>query len=161
MVVTSLAGYNCLVSRLFKKIGRTGSILIQRKTNDFNKTAGLNRLAIAILTCALLVGCSTLRFPGVHRITIQQGNVITQTMIDKLKPGMTRSQVRFVLGNPVLDDSLNRDRWDYVYTVQLAGDTPAQAVLQVYFVEERLSHFEGDFIPTDEKPEKEPMTAET
>ena len=123
--------------------------MIQRKTNDFNKTAGLNRLAIAILTCALLVGCSTLRFPGVHRITIQQGNVITQTMIDKLKPGMTRSQVRFVLGNPVLDDSLNRDRWDYVYTVQLAGDAPAQAVLQVYFVEERLSHFEGDFIPTD------------
>ena len=74
---------------------------------------------------------------------------------------MTRSQVRFVLGNPVLDDSLNRDRWDYVYTVQLAGDTPAQAVLQVYFVEERLSHFKGDFIPTDEKPDQEPMTAET
>ncbi len=82
-------------------------------------------------------------------------------MIDKLKPGMTRSQVRFVLGNPVLDDSLNRDRWDYVYTVQLAGDAPTQAVLQVYFVEERLSHFKGDFIPTDEKPDQEPMTAET
>ncbi len=87
--------------------------------------------------------------------------MITQTMIDKLKPGMTRSQVRFVLGNPVLDDQLNRDRWDYVYTVQLAGDTPLQRVLQIYFVEERLSHFEGDFIPTDQNPDKEAATAET
>lgn len=120
----------------------------------------LNRLAVAILTCVLLAGCSTFRFPGVHRITVQQGNVITQTMIDKLKPGMTRSQVRFVLGNPVIDDSLNRDRWDYVYTVQLGSGEPLQKVLQLYFIEERLSHFEGDFIPTDKNPDIEAVSAE-
>jgi outer membrane protein assembly factor BamE len=134
--------------------------LIQRTTYKFFTRASSNRLAIAILTCLLLAGCSTFKFPLVHRITIQQGNVITQTMIDKLKPGMTRSQVRFVLGNPVLDDSLNRDRWDYVYTAQLGSGDPIQKVLQVYFIEERLSHFEGDFIPTDNNPDKEAVTAE-
>ena len=80
--------------------------------------------------------------------------MITQSMIDKLKPGMTRSQVRFVLGNPVIDDPLNRNRWDYVYTVQVGARDPVQKVLQLYFVEERLSHFEGDFVPTDQNPDK-------
>ena len=126
----------------------------------FFQSAGLNRLAIAIIACVMLAGCSTFRFPGVHRINIQQGNVITQTMIDKLKPGMTRSQVRFVLGNPVLDDSLNRDRWDYIYTISIAGNTPLQKVLQIFFVEERLSHFEGDFIPTDQNPDVDATKAE-
>ena len=98
----------------------------------------------------MLASCSNLRFPGVHRITIQQGNVITQQMIDKLKPGMTPSQVRFVLGNPVIDDSLEANRWDYVYTIQIAGGNTIRKVLSVYFVEGRLSYFSGDFVPTEE-----------
>lgn len=134
--------------------------MIQRTSHNFLMGTNSNRLVLAIFTCVLLAGCSTFKFPLVHRIAIQQGNVITQTMIDKLKPGMTRSQVRFVLGNPVLDDSLNRDRWDYVYTVQLGSGDQTQKVLQVYFIEERLSHFEGDFIPTDKNPDKEAITAE-
>ena len=133
--------------------------MIQQPAQDPFSISRFNRLAVVILTCVLLAGCSTLRFPGVYRFTIQQGNVITQTMIDKLKPGMTRSQVRFVLGNPVIDDSLNRDRWDYVYTVQLGDGDPIQKVLQVYFVEERLSHFEGDYIPTDQNPDKDATVA--
>lgn len=103
---------------------------------------------------ALLVGsltaCSSFRFPGVHRINIQQGNVITQQMIDKLKPGMTKTQVRFVLGNAVIDDQLNAKRWDYIYTIQVAGGDVIRKVMSLYFVEERLSYFVGDFIPTDE-----------
>lgn len=104
----------------------------------------------ALLTISLLVtGCSTLRFPGVHRITIQQGNVITQSMVDKLKPGMTKSQVRYVMGNAILDDSLDADRWDYVYSIQLPNTSYIKSKLQVYFVEDRLSYFEGDFAPTE------------
>lgn len=105
-------------------------------------------LSILVLT-TLLAGCSTFKFPGVHRITIQQGNVITQTMIDKLKPGMTKRQVQFVLGNPVVDDHLNRDRWDYIYTIDIPGIDRVQRNLHVYFIDERLSYFEGDFAPTD------------
>ena len=111
-----------------------------------------------LLTLTFLVvfmtACSTLRFPGVHRVTVQQGNVITQTMIDKLKPGMTRSQVRYVLGNPIVDDSLDKDRWDYIYTIHVPGRDIIRTKLKVYFVEERLSHFEGDYVPTDQRPQE-------
>ena len=106
----------------------------------------------AVLTLALVLlihGCSTLRFPGVHRITVQQGNVISQTMIDKLKPGMTRSQIRFILGNAVVDDSLDRDQRDYVYTIQVAGGEVLRRLLVLQFREDRLSYFEGDYLPSD------------
>ena len=97
----------------------------------------------------LINGCSTFRFPGVHRVTIQQGNVISQVMVDKLKPGMTKSQVRFILGNPVLDDNLDKDRWDYVYTIQIAGGEKLRRILSLHFLNERLSYFEGDYLPTE------------
>ena len=96
---------------------------------------------------ASIAGCSTFRFPGVHRINVQQGNVISQEMVDKLKPGMTKSQVRFILGNPVLDDPLDREQWDFMYTIQIAGGDTLRRSLILHFLEERLSYIEGDFIP--------------
>ena len=108
------------------------------------------RILTVIFLTAALAACSTFRFPGVHRITIQQGNVITQQMIDKLRPGMTKSQVKFVLGNAVVDDSLDAHRWDYIYTIQIAGGDRIRKVLSVYFVDDRLSYFAGDFVPTEE-----------
>jgi len=107
-----------------------------------------------------LGGCSTFRFPGVHRLTIQQGNVITQSMVDRLRPGMTRSQVRFVLGNPIVDDPLVQDRWDYYYSIQVAGGDVVRRTLQLYFVDGRLSYFEGDFAPTEEKERLEAADAD-
>ena len=105
---------------------------------------------ISLITIlALLSGCSSYEFPGVHRITIQQGNVVTQAMIDKLKPGMTRRQVQYVLGNPVINDQLNKDRWDYIYTIDVPGFDTFQQNLQVYFIEDRLSHFSGDYAPSE------------
>ncbi len=107
--------------------------------------------SIFILLMLVISGCSSYSFPGVHKITIQQGNVITQTMVDKLKPGMTKSQVRFVLGSAIVDDSLNRERWDYIYSIQLGGLTPISKYMSLYFVDDRLSHFEGDYLPTDQQ----------
>ena len=99
--------------------------------------------AVLFLTIVLLSsGCSTLRFPGVHRITIQQGNVISQAMVDKLKPGMTKSQVRFVLGNAVIDDPLDQQTWEYIYTIQIAGGDVIKRVLVLHFKENRLSYFD-------------------
>ena len=111
-------------------------------------------LFLAALAGAL-AGCDSLRFPGVHRITVQQGNVVTQQMIDRLKPGMTRSQVRFIMGNPVLSDPLDNDRWDYIYTFQLTGGPLLRRVLSLYFLEDKLSHFEGHFLPTEAAEEQE------
>lgn len=108
------------------------------------------RILLILLLASALSACSTFRFPGVHRITVQQGNVITQQMIDKLRPGMTKSQVRFVLGNAVIDDPLEAERWDYVYTIQIAGGNIIRKVLSLYFVDQRLSYFTGDFVPSEE-----------
>ena len=59
-------------------------------------------LPLGLTAVLLLSACSSLEFPGVYKLTIQQGNIVSQEMVDRLKPGMTRSQVQFVLGNPVL-----------------------------------------------------------
>jgi len=117
------------------------------KKSFMNKVLAL--ISIPILIGILISGCSTYRFPGVHRITIQQGNVVTQTMIDKLKPGMTKSQVHYVLGTTVIKDPLNSTRWDYIYTIQIPGNDEIQKKLQIHFVDGRLSHFVGDYGPTE------------
>lgn len=72
-------------------------------------------------------------------------------MVDKLKPGMTKSQVKFVLGSAIVDDSLNLERWDYIYTIQLSGLAPISKYMSLYFVDDRLSHFEGDYLPTEQQ----------
>ena len=107
------------------------------------------RIVLALSIILTLSACTSFRFPGVHRINIQQGNIVTQKMIDQLKPGMTQGQVKFILGNPVVDDSFNRQRWDYIYTIKIGASPMLKKSLALYFVEGRLSYFEGHFIPTE------------
>jgi len=108
-----------------------------------------------LIIVILMSACSSFDFPGVHKITIQQGNVITQTMVDQLKPGMTKGQVRFILGNAIIDDSLESDRWDYVYSVQLAGRVPTRRYMSLFFADEKLTHFEGDYVPSSQLEDTE------
>ena len=98
-----------------------------------------------------LSACGSLEFPGVYKLTIQQGNIVSQEMIDRLKPGMTRSQVQFVLGNPVLADSFERDRWNYVYTIDIPGQAIIERELVIVFENDRLLRFEGDYTPSENK----------
>ncbi len=117
----------------------------------FNKKAvDLHRIILALGIILILSACTSFRFPGVHRITIQQGNVVTQKMINQLKPGMTKGQIKFILGNPIVDDSFDRQRWDYIYTIQIGASPVLRKTLALYFVKDRLSYFEGHFIPTEE-----------
>jgi len=80
-------------------------------------------------------------------------------MVDKLKPGMTKSQVRYVMGNTILDDSLDSNRWDYVYSIQLPNTSYIKSKLQLYFIDERLSYFEGDYAPTEVHVERAKQAA--
>ena len=103
----------------------------------------LNSLALAGLLA--LAGCS---FPGVYKIDIQQGNVVTQDMIDQLRPGMTRRQVRFIMGNPLLQDTFNTNRWDYLYSLQPGGGKRQQERMSIFFNEnDQLVNLAGDFMP--------------
>lgn len=94
----------------------------------------------------ILGGCSSLIFPGVYRIQVPQGNVINEEMVAKLKPGMTRRQVRFIMGTPLIEDTFNNNRWDYVYTVRRARKVEEQAKISLLFDGDQLVSYSGDFV---------------
>ena len=122
-----------------------------------------------LLVVLALAGCKQApELPAViapYRIDIQQGNVVTQQMVAKLKAGMTRAQVRFALGSPLVVDPFRTDRWDYVYSYQKQGKDTEHRHITVIFDEEKLVRIEGDVVPMDtmratEKPAvKSPLTA--
>lgn len=124
----------------------------------------MQKILISILVVAglMLSACSAVPIPGVHKIDIQQGNVITQEMVAKLKPGMDKSQVRFALGTPTLIDVFHQDRWDYIYSIQPGGEERQQRRLAVFFENDRLVRVEGDVKPgTGESSEPAPAPEET
>jgi len=84
------------------------------------------------------------KLPFVHKMTVQQGNIVTEEMIDRLEPGMTKSQARFLLGTPMLTDPFHTNRWDYTYTVRRAHDKMAMTRLTLLFEADRLVEVEGD-----------------
>ena len=88
-------------------------------------------------------------FPGVYKIAIAQGNIITQEMVDQLRPGMTKRQVIFVMGTPLVRDPYHQDRWDYIYNFQPGGGVRGQERVSVFFMDDELVSFTGDFVPTD------------
>jgi len=121
------------------------------------------RARILTLVALLLAGCSSV--PSLpYKIEVQQGNVITQEMVDKLKPGMTRSQVRFVLGSPMISDAFHDNRWDYIYRLEQKGRLVEQRRLAVFFEEDKLVRLGGTFSPVafnrpPSPPAAEPSTA--
>lgn len=103
----------------------------------------------AVFTSSFLTGCSTLQFPGVYKIDVEQGNVITQEMIDQLKPGMSVEQVEYIMGSPLIKDTFNPNRWDYLYSISKAGNPQEQHRLSIFFKNEKLEYFTGDFVPSE------------
>jgi outer membrane protein assembly factor BamE len=98
------------------------------------------RLLLTAILLTALGGCSYLKFPGVYKIVIQQGNVITQDMINELEPGMTRRQVRFVLGTPLIDDPFADERWDYFYSYTNPNGREFTHYVTVVFEEDQIDY---------------------
>jgi len=100
-------------------------------------------LSILLLAFLSLPGCALFQ---AYKVTVQQGNVITQRIVDRLRIGMTREQVEFVAGKPLIDNIFHPDRWDYVQYIQHRGKRIGQAHLTVFFdAEGKLERMEGDF----------------
>ena len=123
------------------------------------------RLAcIALLAACLSTGlgaCGFVGFPGVYRIDVEQGNIVTQEMADQLRPGMSRRQVRFILGTPLVEDTFNQDRWDYPYVKRNGLDVLDESSLSVRFDGDSLVEVSGDYLPPawqteTESPEPDP-----
>jgi len=105
----------------------------------------LKQLLVA-LTLLTLGGCTV--FPGVYKMDVAQGNEVNQEMIDQLRPGMTQSQVRYVMGTPLLVDTFNQERWDYVYQMIQDDQTTEKRRVTLYFDNSLLMKIEGDLRPT-------------
>lgn len=85
--------------------------------------------------------------PFVYKMTVQQGNIITEEMVDSLELGMTKRQVEFVLGTPLLTDFFHSNRWDYTYTIKRGHKEMEQRDLTLYFQDDALSRIVGDIRP--------------
>jgi outer membrane protein assembly factor BamE len=110
---------------------------------------------ITLLFVLSLAACSSdggVRIPGLYRIDIQQGNVIDQVMIDRLRPGMDKSQVHFILGTPAIVDPFHTDQWEYLYTMSDSGKTRVQRHLRIHFKDEKLAWIDGDVVATGRPP---------
>lgn len=106
------------------------------------------RIPIVLILTALLAttGCSTLRFPGVYRIDIPQGNFVTEEMLGELQPGMSPEQVRYVLGAPTLVDPFTPDKWFYLMTYRPGkGDNVSQQIV-LHFENGSYSRYDGEVI---------------
>jgi outer membrane protein assembly factor BamE len=104
------------------------------------------RILMISLAIACLCACG---FPGVYKINVEQGNIVTQEMVDQLKPGMNRRQVRFVLGTPLIEDTFNQNRWDYLYVKRNGMKVLDESLLTVEFDGDALVRISGDLVPTD------------
>lgn len=104
-----------------------------------SRLASALRVAALVGTLGIVAGCTP------YRMEVQQGNFISQAMVSQLKEGMTREQVRFVLGSPLVIDPFREDRWDYVYTRTAANSSRTETRrLSVIFANDLLARLEGD-----------------
>ncbi len=107
----------------------------------------LSRLARLLPFVLVLAGCSWVPRPVTeYKIDIQQGNVLTQDMVSQLRPGLTKDQVRFILGTPVLMDMFHANRWDYVYRLQKGstGEVEMRQFSTYFDASDRLIRVGGD-----------------
>ena len=119
-------------------------------------------LIILVGFSLLLSSCGSVTsfaFPGVYRLNIPQGNIITLEMVDQLRPGLTKRQVNFILGTPLVKDTFDQDRWDYLYSFQPGGGERVQERLTVFFENDQLTHFVGDFEQTPENEQFDNVSA--
>ena len=97
-----------------------------------------------VLSALLLSACNTAKIPGVYRINVQQGNDVSQEMINKVHIGMSKSQITFILGTPLLIDTFHPDRWDYLYSFHPGNGKREQRHITLFFSDDTLDNITGD-----------------
>ena len=106
-----------------------------------------NKLSILIISL-LLSNCS---IPRIFQVVISQGNLVDQEMLSKLEIGMTESQVKFVMGTPLISDTFYPDRWDYFTSVTQGDNTYTNQKITLYFENNKLVSWEGKIDSLDAK----------
>ena len=120
----------------------------------------IKRPSLAVLTCLVVVGlagCSSFNTSAVnpvnwitpYKVDVIQGNFISKEQVEMLKAGMSRAQVKDVLGTPLVASLFHEDRWDYVFTLKRQGIEPQSFKYAVFFKGDQLERFEGDTMPSN------------
>lgn len=115
-------------------------------------------LAAAVVASLSLGACSGMadRTRGVldavtpYKVEVVQGNFVSKEQVEALKPGMSRQQIREMLGTSLLTDVFHANRWDYVFTIRRQGVEPQQRRLTLFFNGEVLERFVGDEMPSEQ-----------
>ncbi|MAK89859.1 MAG: cell envelope protein SmpA [Oceanospirillaceae bacterium] len=113
-------------------------------------------ILIVSLGIATLYGCV---FPGVYKLNVQQGNIVTADMLAQLKPGMNQRQVTYIMGKPVLENPFSQNRWDYIYTLEKRDEIVKNYKISLFFNEAgQYVRYEGE-LPNDEFSEENQMNS--
>lgn len=119
------------------------------------------RAIFLIASAALLSACSSssvVRVVKPYRIDVRQGNYVSQQMLSQLTPGMTKDQVKFVMGSPLLEDIFHADRWDYYYRYSEGYKKPQERRVTLFFKDGKLARLSGDVVAaTAGKPAPAPV----
>ncbi len=100
---------------------------------------------ILLITCATwITACSSLEFPWVYQVRVQQGNWVERDMVEQLEVGMTKSQVRYIMGSPLVQDTFSPDRWDYYFTVKRGDFQMKERRVTVFFEGDTLARWESN-----------------
>jgi outer membrane protein assembly factor BamE len=100
---------------------------------------------ILLLSTIILNGCI------IYHLDIPQGNEITQDQVEKLRPGLTKAQVQYLLGSSLLRDPFHANRWDYVYLASVKGQVKVEKKFTVFFEGDHLVRWEGEVLPLSER----------
>ena len=117
--------------------------------------------ALAFLAALVLAGCGSLNtgfnasavnpvnWITPYKVDVIQGNFISKEQVESLKTGMSRAQVKDVLGTPLVSSLFHADRWDYVFTLKRQGIEPQSFRYALFFKGDQLERFEGDTMPSN------------
>lgn len=136
-----------------------GTLSTSASFRRFTRLAALAGLPLALGACAYLPempslpslqsGESFLGLVTPYRMDIVQGNVVTQELAARVQPGMSRAQVRDILGSPMLTDPFHADRWDYIFTIRRQGTPPQRRDVVAFFNGDKLERLEAKDLPTE------------
>ena len=122
----------------------------------------MKRSLLAVLP--LLAACASSpdvsSYLNPYRIDVRQGNFVSQEMVAQLKPGLTRDQVRFILGSPLIVDLFHSDRWDYIYRFKPSRGELQERRLTVFFQDNKLARVSGDVVDQNVAGANEPRPAQ-
>jgi outer membrane protein assembly factor BamE len=107
------------------------------------------KIFTVLLSFLFISACS---IPKVYKLTVQQGNIVTQDMIDELKVGMTKRQVAYVMGTPLIRSPYQQERWDYLYTLERRDKVVKDYQVTLFFKDELYTRLEGE-VPQEKEPE--------